>query len=139
MGSRVIPIGDIGAVKQVGEASGSNEILNAEIIGISHLGSQKLCLRCSARVEPFASPMGRCTKSECAMIQRYDVCPEQLSAKMLFMANSKIHSLNAYGKVVKELAEFTDATEVTEKILMNLPHLSVVTYNDKNVIIAFSI
>ena len=82
------------------------------------------------RVEPSTSTLGRCTKSECAMLQRYDICADQLSAKMLFMAGSKIHSLNVYGKVVKDLAEVADDRAVTEKGLMKLPPLSSVTYND---------
>ena len=81
----------------------------------------------------------RCTKSKCAMLQRYDICPDHLSAKMLFMANSKIHCLNAYDKIVRGLAKVIDATAVTEETLMKLPKLSVTTYNDKNVITAFSI
>jgi len=50
---------------------------------------------------------------------------------MLFMAGSIIYSLNAYGKVVKDMAEVADNTEVTEEGLMELPPLSSVTYNDK--------
>ena len=49
------------------------------------------------------------------MLQRYDICPDQLSAKMLFMANSKLHSITAYGKMVKDLAGVTDDKEVTEE------------------------
>ena len=135
--SQVIPIGDIGEVKQT-EANESSEILNAAIIGVSHLGTHKICLRCNARVEPSTSTLGRCTKSECAMLQRYDICVDQLSAKMPFMASSKLYSLNAYGKVVRDLTEVTDDAAVTEVGLMKLPQLSTVTYNDKYVIIAFS-
>ena len=137
-GSRVIPISDIGEVRQADEESGCSEILNAAIIGVSHLGTHKICLRCNARVEPSTSTLGRCTKSGCAMLQRYDICTDQLSAKMLFMASSKIYSLNAYSKVVRDLAEVADDTEVTEEGLMKLPPLSSVTYNDINVIMAFS-
>ena len=72
------------------------------------------------------------------MLQRYDICPDQLSAKMLFMASSKIYSLNVYGKVVKDLAEVTDVAAVTEEALMKLSQLSTVMYNDKNVITDFS-
>ena len=71
------------------------------------------------------------------MLQRYDICPDQLSAKMLFMASSKIYSLNAYGKTCRDLAEVTDDAEVSEEALMKLPQLSTVTYNDKNIITDF--
>ena len=72
------------------------------------------------------------------MLQRYDTCADQLSAKMLFMAGAIIYSLNACGKVVRDMAGVADDTEVTEEGLMELPPLSSVTYNDKNVIMAFS-
>jgi len=72
------------------------------------------------------------------MLQCYDTCADQLSAKMLFMAGSIIYSLNAYRKVVQDMAGVADDTEVTKEGLMELPPLSSVTYNDKNVIMAFS-
>ena len=137
-GSQIIPIGDIGNVKQAEEATTSSEILNAVIIGVSHLSNHKLCLRCNAQVEPSTSSMGRCTKPECAMLQRYYICSNQVSAKLSFMVSSKIHSLNAYGQVVKDLAEVSGDTEVTEEGLMKLPQLSIVAYNENNVITSFT-
>lgn len=111
-GSRIIPIGDIGEVKQIEDGT-INEIHGVTIVGVSHLGTHKTYLRCSARVEPSSSILGRCTKSECAMLQRYDSCLDQLSAKMLFTANSKLHSITAYGKMIKDLAGVSDDKEVT--------------------------
>ena len=137
-GSKIIPIGDIGEVKQAEAASGCSEISISAIIGVSHLETHKICLRCSARVEPSTSMLGRYTKSECTTLQRYDICPDQLSSKMLFMASSKIYLLNAYGKVVKDLAEVTADAAVTEEALMKLSQLPTVMYNDKHVITDFS-
>ena len=65
-------------------------ITNAQIVGVP------LRLRCKARVEPSTPRFGRCSKPECAMMQHYDVCQEQLSAKLLFMTNSNFVSLYAY-------------------------------------------
>ena len=59
------------------------QILNAAIIEVSHLSTHKVCLRCNARVEASTSTLGRCMKSECVMLQRYNICVDQLSAKML--------------------------------------------------------
>ena len=84
-GSWVIPVGDIWEVRQADEESGCSKILNAAIIDVSHLGTHKICLRCNATVELSTSTLGRCTKLECAMLQWYDICADQLSAKMLFM------------------------------------------------------
>ena len=84
-GSRTI--GDNEEVKQPDAESACSEISNAVIIGVSHLGTHKICLRCSARVELSTPMLGRCTKPMCAMLQRYDICPDQLSAKIIFMTN----------------------------------------------------
>ena len=112
--------------------------LNGDIIDVSQLGIHKICLRCKARVELSTSTMGRCSKSSCAILQRYNRCTDQLCAKMMFMAGSRIHSLTAYGQVVKDLAEVTDDAAVTEEILMNSSRLSTVTYNEKSVITGYS-
>ena len=103
-------------------------ITNAQIVGVP------LRLRCKARVEPSTPRFGRCSKPECAMMQRYDVCQEQLSAKLLFMTNSNFVSLYAYGKIVKEIAGEGDS--VTEEMLLQAP-LITITYNNQNMITAF--
>ena len=138
-GSQVILIDDIGEVKQLDDVD-STQIQECMIIRVSHLETHKICFRCNARVEPSSSStLGRCTKLECAMLQRYDVCHDQLSAKMLFMDKSKkIYSLMAYGEVVRDLAGAGDDTEITEECLMKLPQLSSLMYNDKRVITSFS-
>ena len=118
---------------------GTIEIHDVTIVGVSHLGTHKICLRCSARVEPSSSStLRRCTKSECAMLQRYDICPDQLSAKMLFMADSKLHSITAYGKNVKDLARATEPEEVTEESLMEMPGVESITFNEKNIMTKFN-
>ena len=138
-GSQVIPIDDIGEMKQLDDVD-STQIQECMVIGVSHLEAHKICLRCNARVEPSSSStLGRCTKLECAMLQRYDVCPGQLSAKMLFIDKSnKIYSVMAYGEVVRDLAGASDETDVTEECLMELPQLSSLTYNEKHIITSFS-
>jgi len=66
----IAPIEDIGEVEQP----------DAQIIGVPQLESYKSCLKCKARVEPLTAPLGRCLKGDCAMMQRYGICTEQLSA-----------------------------------------------------------
>ena len=63
-------------------------ISNATIIGVIQLDKYKACLKCKARVEPLSPPLGRCSKSDCLMTQRYDLCPENASGKLLFMHGS---------------------------------------------------
>ena len=81
--SEIIPIGDIGEVCPDVDETKTTQIYDATIIGVKDLGSHKICIRCNARVEPTQSNQGRCTKSDCHMLQRYDVCPNQLSATQL--------------------------------------------------------
>ena len=67
------------------------------------------------------------------------MCHGQISAKMLFMDNSeKIYSVIAFREVVRDLAGASDETEVTEECLMELPQLSSLTYNEKDIITPFS-
>ena len=136
-GSEIIPIGDIGEVCQSPDETKSTQIYNATIIGVKDLGSNKICIRCNARVEPTKSNQGRCTKEDCRMLQRYDMCPNQLSAKVVVMSNSKMYSLTAYSQTVKDLAGVGE-DEVKEEDLIEIPQLKSITFNDTNVITHFT-
>ena len=133
-GSKIIPIDDIGEVCQCTDETKSAQIYNTII---KDLGSNKICIRCNARVEPTKSNQGRCTKEDCRMLQRYDMCPSQLSAKVVVMSNSKMYSLTAYGQTVKDLAGVGE-DEVREEDLMEIPQLESITFNDLNVITCFT-
>jgi len=63
----------------------SMTILSAEIVGVGGLEKHKMCSRCKGRVEPLDSGLERCTKEDCQMLQKYAVCPEHLSATLMFM------------------------------------------------------
>ena len=52
---------------------------NAEIVGVPMFDKYQSCLRCKARVEPCSST-SLALALALEMLQRYDVCPEQLSA-----------------------------------------------------------
>ena len=80
---------------------------------------------------------GRCSKLECKMLQKYDFCSDQMYIKLLMMANGKIQSLSAYGKVVEDLANASEYGETTEEAFLALPILKTITYNDRNVITGF--
>ena len=53
------------------------------IVSVSALDIYKSCLLCRARIKPMTQPLGKCSKAKCAMIQRYDLCLEKASAKIL--------------------------------------------------------
>ena len=56
-------------------------IKNVTIIGVPHLDKYKACLQCKARVEAQTPPFGRCSKVDCMMMQRYNLCGEHTTAK----------------------------------------------------------
>ena len=56
---------------------------NVQVIGVQQLDSYKCCLQCKARVESMTPPLGKCTKDDCLMMQLYDLCIDQTSARML--------------------------------------------------------
>ena len=58
---------------------------NVVIVGIPHLDTHKACLQCKARVEPLTPPLGRCSKRECKMLQRFDLCTDHTTAKLMLM------------------------------------------------------
>ena len=72
------------------------------------------------------SPHGRCSKGDCAMMQRYDLCTEQLSAWLLVLhctsaSDNRFHkTVHASGSVVQRLAGVGDG-EVTVDDLLNAP------------------
>lgn len=105
-GEVISPIDDIGdVVEPVSKVVTLTEICNVEIIGVPQLDCYKACLKCKARVEPVTSHLGKCSNLGCAMMQRYDRCPNQLSAKLIVMwVDRKLgactQSLFAYVRIV---------------------------------------
>jgi len=146
-GATIAPIEDIGEVEQPDDDSDlelvGSQVSNAQIIGVPQLESYKSCLKCKARVEPLTAPLGRCSKGDCAMMQRYDLCTEQLSARLLVLHctsasdNRFYKTLHAFGSVVQRLAGVGDG-EVTVDDLLNASPFKTISYNDKNVVTGFT-
>ena len=67
------------------------------------------------------------------MLQRYNVCPDQLSAKLLFSTETGMVSLFAYGKTVLALAN-QEVDDISEEILLQSPAFTTIKYNSDNVI-----
>lgn len=111
-----------------------NEIVNAQIIGVPQLDTYKSCIRCKARVEPMTPPLGRCSKENCLLSQRYDFCPEQLTAKIIFTHGDHKHhtiqTLHPFSKTICELAQ--EENDVTIDMLLKAPPISTIFYNEKN-------
>lgn len=71
------------------------------------------------------------------MLQKYDVSPEHLSAKLMLSSVSGLVSLYMYGQTLLEMAGVKDG-KVTEEILLEVPVFMTVTYNSQNVITGFA-
>ena len=138
-GSKVLDCEDIGeVVNDETYHDPDKELVDAQIIGVLKLDKYKACLRCKAWVEPSSPPLGKCSKEGCGMLQKYDVCQEQLSAKLMFQSGAAVVSVYAYGKMVKDLACVHCNEEVTEEIFLRVPMLTSVRYNHQNVITGFA-
>ena len=138
-GTEIVEIDDIGDVaKDFG--SSEEEILvlqNVTVVGVPYLGSYKACLSCKARVEPQTPPLGKCSKVDCQMMQRYDLCAEQTTAKLMLMyeaegQNKIVHS-HAYGNVVKEIAGCAEDVSA-ELLLRAAKSKSVTLIKDKSIL-----
>ena len=146
-GAEIVPIDDTGAVAEPVMADAAyTEIINVEIIGVPQLDSYRACLKCKARVEPLTPPLGKCSKLGCGMMQRYDRCQKQLSAKLMVMWSDDengvcTQSLFAYGKTVSGLAgidEGDDDSLVSSELFLNSARIALITYNENNMITKFS-
>ena len=104
-------------------------ISDAEVVGVVHLEQYKSCLRCKARVEPANRGLGRCSKEECKMLQKYNKCTSYISAKLLFQRKSIVLSLNAHGQMVRDIVAADGLEEINKELLLQKPILSKVKYN----------
>lgn len=135
-GSEIRQIPDIGEVSKDDTGRKLQTITNATIIGVLQLDSYRSCFRCKARVDPISPPLGRCSKSECNMLQRFDICTSHTSAKLLFLSENETYSLYAYGQTVTNLVS---NDEVTDTALLKVATLSTVTYDANNIITTFEV
>lgn len=132
-GSNILHLEDIGLVADPEEEEPEEKLINTYIVGVPKLDCYKCCLRCKARVEPSDTTIGRCSKPDCGMLQRYDVCRQQLSANLLFMGNTQPVSLFANSSTLQSMAQ----GKITEEHLLQLPKFTEIKYKN-GVITSFS-
>jgi len=79
-GYEIVPIDDIGDIVlstcDVTEHL-KTELLDPVISAVSSLDSYKACIWSKAMVELQYPPLGRCSKDDCSMMQRYDLWKDQ--------------------------------------------------------------
>jgi hypothetical protein len=61
---------DIGVVATVSDNDSEEEITLHNVRRTPFIDTHKTCLQCKAHVEP---PLGRCSKPDCKMLQRFDL------------------------------------------------------------------
>ena len=134
-------IDDIGAVIVQETDEEVSVIHQVKIVRVLALDTYKSCLLCKARIVPMTPPpLGKCSKAECAMIQCFDMCPEQASAKLLLQYQpdsnqSKLVQLHAFNQQLLQLRNLSPDQNVTSTALLNRPTFTSVTYiTDRKVI-----
>lgn len=136
-GTEITLIEDIGNVAEsIDDLDEIIEIKDVLIVGVPHLDTYRACIQCNGRVEPQTPPLGKCTRIDCKMMQRYDVCKENITAKLILMhsdeAQKKIIQVSAFGEVIREIA---GGLEITPEVLLRASKLDSVTiFKHKNII-----
>ncbi len=87
-------IADIGTVDNTEPLSSNTVIANAEVTGVSYIGTHNACLSCKAKVDPLNDVIGVCTK--CTMSQKLSKCDKQLSAKLVIGTPNSSRRFLAY-------------------------------------------
>ena len=108
-GSEIIPIGDIGAVAEQGDRDDELWVINnVTVAGVPYFDTYKSCLQCKARVEPHTECLGKCSKMDCMMMQRFNLCPQHITAKLLLLYDEDGQQRTvfafAYGETVHQIA-----------------------------------
>ena len=79
----MIRIEDIGRVVCACDAEEETILREVCVISVPEMETFKACLKCKARVEPMSTLLGRCSKTGCTMLQRFDICREHTTAKLI--------------------------------------------------------
>lgn len=152
--SELIQIADIGLVhrSQVPNSTDgvAEEMVLKEvvIVGVASLETYKTCFKCRSRVELMKMPLGCCSRFECQMIQRYDLCQDLSTAKLVVMHSSnpenqkKITQVHMHGeKTLREIVAVDDTPvqHITCDSLLCAPPIATMTVSkDTNIIQSIS-
>ena len=114
-GSEIIPIEDIGAVAEQRERNDELWVINnVTVAGVPYFDTYKSCLQCKARVEPHTDYLGKCSKMDCMMMQRFDLCPQHTTPKLMLLYDDDGEQRTvfafAYGETVHQIAGGDDVS-----------------------------
>ena len=83
-------------------------INNVTVAGVPYFDTYKSCLQCKARVKPHTERLGKCSKMDCMMMQRFDLCPQHIMAKLMLLYDKDGQQRTvfafAYGETVRQIA-----------------------------------
>lgn len=140
-GASTLEIPEISQVteSETDDCNGEETLHDVQIVGVSRLMKYRSCMRCKARVEPCDAPFGRCSREDCAMLQRYEACSSQLSSQLKVTSKDKpCLTVFCYGKLLMELVGQESADNVSEENLLLVPMLPWIKINEQNVITSYS-
>ena len=72
------------------------------------------------------------------MMQRYDACAEQVSAKLMIKSDTETLSLFAFGNILKDLAQLSADDLVTTEALLSTQLLQDIKFNSDRIITSFT-
>ena len=112
-GSEIVLIDDLGVVVEEGDRDDELWVIDDVTVGgVPYFDTYKSCLQCKARVEPHTERLGKCSKMECMMTQRYDLCPQHTTAKLMLLyekdGEQRTVFAFAYGETVHQIAGVDD-------------------------------
>ena len=137
----ISPIDNIeNTIKPLPDDDEYTTIYNVQVIGVPQLDDYKSCLQCRARVEPLSPPLGICTKEDCLMMQLFDLCPDQITARVLLRHLNDEGQYNhvtcsAFGDMVYQLANLSKNHPITKPDLLKCQQIHEMQFlTDKRII-----
>ena len=75
-----------GAVAEEGDRDDELWVINnVTVAGVPYFDTYKSCLQSKARVEPHTDCLGKCSNMDFVMMQRFDLCPQETTAKFMLL------------------------------------------------------
>lgn len=76
----------------------TDEVANAEVVGVLDVGKRSMCIKCNSTVEQMEATIETCSK--CTMMQRLDQCPKEWSVKLVIRGADKLimHTFTAFAE-----------------------------------------
>ena len=82
-GPQIIANEDLGAEPEQGDKDDKLWVINnVTVADVLYFDTYKSCLQCKARVEPQTQCLGKCSKMDCMVMQRFDRFPQHTTVKL---------------------------------------------------------